>query len=166
MQIIMHEKLNDEVLKIYEHAVNHRRFGQNYTIEKLQGGPWFTYNGICASSILKRDCCNIPRVLNRYFYHSKPNGLIPVNYNGRSRESTVIMLDMQVDWCYENGFRGAFFSREDNLKIVKRNMDYFNEVSKYRWTLMQEKQLVNYKDSPSNWQWVVYTGEKYAHCNT
>ena len=49
------------------------------------------------SSILMRDIYNIPRIMNRYYYNDGSRGMIPKNFTGKIRGTSVEMIDQQVE---------------------------------------------------------------------
>lgn len=116
------------------------------------------------SSILMRDVYNVPRIMNRYYYNDGSKGLIPKNFTGKIRGTTVEMIDQQVDLVLKMGYSGAFTSRE-TFKGFERFYSGIKETSIYNWeTDYRKRYCVNYNtQNDNNWQLIMWTGKKYEH---
>ena len=108
-------------------------------------------------SIIMRKGYNVPRIMHRYYYNDGTTGLIPKNFNGKIRTTTVEMIDQQVELVEKLGYKGCFTSR-DPYKGFQRFHSGINELSKYDWYTDLDNRYEVYKDC---WQLIMGYGEKF-----
>ncbi len=140
---------------------------KNYRPDMMQDPTLATtvvYDGdelVSASSIIKREGYNIPRIMHRYFYADDKKGLVPKNFNGKIRTVIIDMMDQQVDLVKKLGYSGAFTSRE-TFKGFERTFTGIKEGSKHEWHTDLENR---YFIIGTSWQFIMWTGDKYEHSN-
>ena len=158
------ESIQNDITLLYKIASFKNK---NYTEARLKEpviGTTVVYEDdilVGVSTILMRTCYNLPRIMNRYYYNDGSKGLRPKHFTGKIRKTFVDMFDQQTDLVYSLGYTGCFTSREKSTGF-DRLVDGLNEYSKYSWK-WDSKHLVNYNDSPNNWQYIIYTGDKYEY---
>ena len=102
------------------------------------------------------------RVMTRYC--TNPESKI-IHRPPNPRTDMVTMIDQQVSFCYDLGYKDLFFSKEDgsNGKNAKLILSFLNEHSIYHWKLSEKKRLVCPDPaSKSCWQFIIYLNKDYT----
>ena len=171
LKVITYEKVpthiqNDIDLIYLEASSNNSNYSKSELKEPIIGTTVVYEDKLLVgvSSILMRDIYNIPRIMNRYYYNDGSRGMIPKNFTGKIRGTSVEMIDQQVDLVFKLGYEGAFTSRE-KFKGYERFFTGIKETSQYDWETDYEKRYcVNYNSqNDNNWQLIMWTGKKYEH---
>lgn len=129
-----------------------------YSLAELDDIP------VCINLLQDRTFYNgMARVASRYYIDSVNEGLKTpwMKIKGDTRPFTAQMIDQQTELAFNLGYKGVFFSRNANYRILKNIHSGMLKRSKYKdWVIEDKDRLFKLCDGPVGCnQWIVWKGE-------
>jgi hypothetical protein len=139
------------------------KFGSERVVSNYETINWFDFECITVllkddeilgfSSVWHREEFYEPdkvRILNRYWEHDKLRKAgVTI-----ARPHLVAMVNHQITYSKQLGFKKAFISREKNSSFMSHLMKELSKKTDSDWDYKDEKVCVCNEDSPSCWQYI------------